>query len=231
MGDNAKRPTIARIWRGRTRRERAHEYEAYSYEAGIKPLIEKALGVQTLREDRTDETEFVTISYWESVEAMSRFTGGEPTRIHHLARDPELLIELPQHVQIMRIRAWHGSTGGDDSMTHNKRTVESYMDGFRKTDRRLILSCLTDDVEWQIPGAFHVRGKEEFDNHIVDESFVANPAITITRLTEGDDVVVAEGSVRTQRKDGTFLNLAFCDVFEMQGGKIRRLISYLMETK
>ena len=34
-----------------------------------------------------------------------------------------------------------------------------------------------------------------------------------------------------QRKDGTFLNLAMCDVFEMQGGKIRRLISYLMETK
>ena len=33
-------------------RERADEYEAYNYEAGIKPLIEKALGVQTLREDR-----------------------------------------------------------------------------------------------------------------------------------------------------------------------------------
>lgn len=44
-------------------------------------------------------------------------------------------------------------------------------------------------------------------------------------------MVVAEGLVRTQRKDGTFLNLAFCDVFEMYGGKIRRLISYLMETK
>ncbi len=39
------------------------------------------------------------------------------------------------------------------------------------------------------------------------------------------------GTVRTQRKDGAFLNLAFCDVFEMHGGKIRRLISYLMEAK
>jgi ketosteroid isomerase-like protein len=43
--------------------------------------------------------------------------------------------------------------------------------------------------------------------------------------------LVAEGSVRTQRQDGTLLNLAFCDVFEMQDGKIRRLISYLMGTK
>jgi heme-degrading monooxygenase HmoA len=110
--DASQRPTIARIWRGRTSRVRADEYEAYNYEAGIKPLIEKAMGVQTLREDRDDETEFVTISYWESVEAMSRFTGGDPTRIHHLERDAEFLIELPQSVQILRIRASHGRIGG-----------------------------------------------------------------------------------------------------------------------
>jgi heme-degrading monooxygenase HmoA len=112
VSDNTKRPTIARIWRGRTRRERADEYEAYSYEAGIKPLIEKAMGVQTFREDRGDETEFVTISYWESVDAMSRFTGGDPTRIHHLDRDKEFLIELPERVQILKILVAHGDTGG-----------------------------------------------------------------------------------------------------------------------
>ena len=111
MSDNTKHPTIARIWRGRTRRDRADEYEAYNYEVGIRPLVDKAMGVQTFREDRADETEFVTISYWESVEAMSRFTGGDPTQIHHLDRDAEFLIELPQRVQILRIRASHGSVG------------------------------------------------------------------------------------------------------------------------
>ena len=115
-------------------------------------------------------------------------------------------------------------------MTQNKSTVDAFMEGFRRTDRPRILSCLTDDVEWLIPGAFHVRGKDEFARHIVDEGFVASPAITVTRMTEADDVVVAEGSVRTQRTDGTVLNLAFCDVFEMQDGRIRRLISYLVET-
>jgi hypothetical protein len=72
-----KQPAIVRIWRGRTLRDCADEYEAYNYEAGIKPLIKKALGVQTLREDRENETEFMTISYWESVEAMSKFTAEE----------------------------------------------------------------------------------------------------------------------------------------------------------
>jgi ketosteroid isomerase-like protein len=115
-------------------------------------------------------------------------------------------------------------------MTENKKMVDRYMDGFRRTDHDQILSCLTDDVEWEIPGVFHARGKEEFDKQIEGDGFVGSPAITVTRLTEDDGVVVAEGSVRTQREDGTFVHVAFCDVFEMQGGKIRRLISYLMET-
>ena len=43
--EGSLQPTIARIWRGRTKPEQANEYEAYNYEAGIKPLIEKAMGV------------------------------------------------------------------------------------------------------------------------------------------------------------------------------------------
>lgn len=112
MTDQAKRPTIARIWRGRVRRERADEYAAYLYEVGIKPLMEKALGVQNLREDRADESEFITISYWENVAAMSRFAGSDPTRIHNLPRDPEFLVELPKTVQILDILVSHGNIGG-----------------------------------------------------------------------------------------------------------------------
>jgi heme-degrading monooxygenase HmoA len=106
-----KQPTMVRIWRGRTPRHRADEYEAYNYEAGIKPLLNKALGVQTFREDREHDTEFMTISYWEGVEAMSQFTGGDPTTVHHLERDEEFLIELPQEVQILRLLTSHGITG------------------------------------------------------------------------------------------------------------------------
>jgi heme-degrading monooxygenase HmoA len=112
---NNARPAIARIWRGRTTAAKADEYAGYLYEHGIKPLVEKALGVQMLREDRAGESEFVTISYWESVEAMSRFAGDDPRRIHHLERDAEFLIELPAGVQVLDIAASHGNIGGDSS--------------------------------------------------------------------------------------------------------------------
>lgn len=116
-----------------------------------------------------------------------------------------------------------------DPMTENKKTVEAYMDAFRKTDRPRILACLTDDVEWWIPGMFEIQGKEAFNEHIVDEGFVDRPVITVERLVEEDDVVVAEGRVKAPRADGSHMNLVFCDVFEMKNTKIRRLVSYLME--
>ena len=109
--ESSTTPTIARIWRGRTTRAKADDYAAYLYEHGIRPLEEKALAVQQLREDRAGETEFVTISYWENIEAMSRFAGPDPRRIHHLPHDKEFLIELPESVQMLQITALKGVFG------------------------------------------------------------------------------------------------------------------------
>jgi heme-degrading monooxygenase HmoA len=110
-GTTALQPKIARIWRGRTTAAKADEYAQYLHEHGFKPLVKKALGVQMFRADREGESRFVTISYWESVEAMSRFAGPDPRRIHHLERDAEFLIELPQSIEILEIIDSAGSTG------------------------------------------------------------------------------------------------------------------------
>jgi ketosteroid isomerase-like protein len=127
------------------------------------------------------------------------------------------------------LRYWGTPYEPGGRLNGNKRTVETYMDGFRNGDHAQVLSCLAEGVEWEIPGAFHLKGKDAFDKEIENDAFVGRPTITITRLTEENEVVVAEGAVRTQKRDGGFLNLRFCDVFEMADGKIRRLISYLVE--
>jgi ketosteroid isomerase-like protein len=114
-------------------------------------------------------------------------------------------------------------------MSKNKQTVQKYMDAFTKSDHPEVLSCLTDDVEWVIPGAFHLTGKAAFDKEIENDAFVGSPRRRVTRRAEERDGVVAEGRVRCARRAGGFLNAVFCDVFEMQEAKIRRLTSYLME--
>lgn len=116
-------------------------------------------------------------------------------------------------------------------MSTNKATVERYLEGFRRSDHAMVLSCLTDDVEWLIPGMFHITGKAAFDNEIENEAFIGSPRITVFNLVEENDMVVAEGAVEAQKRAGGVLHLLFCDVFTMRDSKIRRLVSYLMETK
>jgi ketosteroid isomerase-like protein len=112
--------------------------------------------------------------------------------------------------------------------TENRKTVEMYMDGFRKSDHQQILSCLTEDVEWEMPGAFRLTGKAAFDKEIENDAFVGRPTITLIRVTEENDVVVAEGAVQCQCRDGGMLDAVFCDVFIMQNARIKRLVSYLV---
>lgn len=116
-------------------------------------------------------------------------------------------------------------------MTRNKRTVEQYMDAFNESDHEKVLACLTDDVVWDLPGVYHLVGKEAFDREIENDAFVGRPTITVTRVIEENDVVVAEGRVQAARKDGGYLDAVFCDVFLMENAKIRQLTSYLMEVR
>jgi uncharacterized protein len=117
----------------------------------------------------------------------------------------------------------------EHKMSANKKTVARYLDGFRRGDHVQILSCLTEDVIWELPGAFYLVGKQQFDKEIENPAFQGLPDIAVSRTTEENDVVIVEGMVRAQKADGECLNLAFVDVFEMRAGEICRIISYLME--
>jgi len=66
-------------------------------------------------------------------------------------------------------------------MSRNKQTVQEYMDAFARTDHARVLSCLTDDVEWVVPGAFHTTGKAAFDKEVENGAFVGSPTISVAR--------------------------------------------------
>jgi heme-degrading monooxygenase HmoA len=91
---------IVRIWQGKVPEAKAEEYAEYHFETGVKRIqgIAGNLGVQVLRRTEKDTTEFTTISYWESFDAIHRFAGDDIERPHHLPQDPEYLIELPNRV-------------------------------------------------------------------------------------------------------------------------------------
>ena len=113
-------------------------------------------------------------------------------------------------------------------MSAQKDLVEAYFEGFRRTDRALLLSCLTDDVKWDLPGYMHLSGKEAFNNEIVGEGFQGSPRLVIDRLIEEGDTVIAIGSGEGLREDGSPHRFVYSDVFTFTGDKISRVESYLV---
>jgi heme-degrading monooxygenase HmoA len=96
-----RKPAVARIWQGRTREALAESYMAYLYEEGVKKLRSTRgnLGVQVFRQIRDGVAHFTTISYWGSRDQIRAYAGDDIEKPHHLAKDPEYLLELPRSVQ------------------------------------------------------------------------------------------------------------------------------------
>jgi ketosteroid isomerase-like protein len=119
----------------------------------------------------------------------------------------------------------------DCGMSRNKQTVETYIDGFNKSDHAQILSCLTDDIEWTVFGYFRLQGKEAYDLEIENPAFTGKPNVTITRMVEENDVVMAEMTLEARRADGEPMRAAMAEVFVMHDGKIKERRAYVIELK
>ncbi len=116
-------------------------------------------------------------------------------------------------------------------MTPNKKVVETWLDAIGRMDRAALLSCLAEDVErveWAegfSGSGVPVRGSAAVVQNMERPEDVAFQA-EITRMTEEDDVVVAEGTIRVTPKGSAPVTLRFLNVFEFEGGKVKRLDSF-----
>jgi heme-degrading monooxygenase HmoA len=70
---------IARIWRGAVRLEDADGYAGYIRETGFAEYAETPgnRGAWMLRRDQGDQTEFITLSLWDSLDAIRAFAGDD----------------------------------------------------------------------------------------------------------------------------------------------------------
>jgi heme-degrading monooxygenase HmoA len=70
---------IARTWKGAVRRADADEYAGYIARTGFDEYARTPgnRGAWMLRRDQGERTEFITLSLWESVDAIRAFAGDD----------------------------------------------------------------------------------------------------------------------------------------------------------
>ena len=85
---------IARIWRGWTAANDADAYVDYLESTGMREYRDTPgnRGAWILRRTDHDRTEFVTLSFWESMDAVRGFAGEDPERAVFYPEDDRFLV-------------------------------------------------------------------------------------------------------------------------------------------
>ncbi|MGH2626288.1 MAG: antibiotic biosynthesis monooxygenase family protein, partial [Anaerolineales bacterium] len=101
-----KEPSVARSWAGQTPPEKADAYENYLRSTGVPELRATPgnQGVFLLRRDLGAETEFVVLSFWDSMDSIRRFAGDEVEKAVYYPADREYLVRMDPHVTHYQVR-------------------------------------------------------------------------------------------------------------------------------
>jgi heme-degrading monooxygenase HmoA len=96
---------VARTWRGWTRRDDADEYVRYVEQTGMREYRATPgnRGAWILRRDDGDRTEFVTLTFWESLEAVKGFAGEDVDRAVFYPEDDRFLVDREETVKHWRL--------------------------------------------------------------------------------------------------------------------------------
>src|SRR3989442_246958 len=92
----SKRPLIARLWHGAVPATKGDDYAAYLRRTGVTECRATPgnRGVEVLRRTVGDETHFLFISFWDSMDAIRIFAGDDVERAHYYPEDRDYLLEL-----------------------------------------------------------------------------------------------------------------------------------------
>ena len=92
---------IVRIWHGRTPREKADAYWRFLHDRAIPDYRSTPgnLEVKLLRRVDGDVCHFLTVTTWESMEAIIRFAGLPAEKAKYYPEDDDFLLEFEETVQ------------------------------------------------------------------------------------------------------------------------------------
>ncbi len=99
MAEGPDRGLIARTWHGVTSATDADRYERYVADTGMAESRRTPgnRGFLLFRREAGPETEFLTLSLWESMEAVRRFAGDDPGRARFYPEDEAFLVRKDLH--------------------------------------------------------------------------------------------------------------------------------------
>ena len=91
---------IARMWHGRVPAEKAEAYSGFLSQRAIPDYrsVPGNLSVHILERREGDVTHFITLTFWESLDAIRAFAGEDVEKAKYYPEDAEFLLEYEPRV-------------------------------------------------------------------------------------------------------------------------------------
>lgn len=101
---------ICRMWHGRTSRSNADAYQSFLVRRAIPDYrsVTGNIDVAILRRDEGDVTHFLTVTHWQSEDAIRAFAGDELLKAKYYPEDRRYLLEFEPVVQHYVVTASRG---------------------------------------------------------------------------------------------------------------------------
>lgn len=115
------------------------------------------------------------------------------------------------------------------ALSPNKKIVANYY-ASKGTDYARLLADDVVLVDWDIGAPLEgavTKGKAAYVQNRQNREFESE----ITRMTEENNVVVAEGFARGVKKEGGNWTVHFCDTYEIENGKFKRISTHGVDLK
>ena len=102
---------ICRIWHGRTSRANADVYASFLVERAIPDYrsVNGNIDVAILRRDEGEVTHFLTVTHWQSEDAIRAFAGDDLLKARYYPEDAAFLLEFEPAVQHYVVVASQGA--------------------------------------------------------------------------------------------------------------------------
>ena len=116
----------------------------------------------------------------------------------------------------------------------NKQTIQSIFAALSRGDGETYLAALADDVEYKIEGTTKFsgtfRGKQQVVERLLTPLMAeleGGLAISVDSIYADGDTVVVQARGKSTTKRGKPYNNRYCQVFRVEGAKVKSMVEYL----
>jgi len=108
----------------------------------------------------------------------------------------------------------------------NQALFEKVLQTFDNNDSDGLIALVTDDFEWQMLGDQTIKGKDQLEKLFADTGNTEMVGCTKEmKILEGNKAA-CNGIVTMKNGNGDEFEMYYCDLFEFENGRLKKIVTY-----